>query len=100
MPLTKAVNIILERVYTEKLFNIKLSKQSLKKLILDSCNKTAFSFNDKIYEQIDGVSMGSPLGSFLANIILTEFEKLRNGPFDFGGGGRKSEKKSSKEFFY
>ena len=76
MPLTKTVNIILERVYTEKLINTKLSKRSLKKLILDSCNKTAFSFNNKIYEQIDGVSMGSSLGPVLANIILTEFEKL------------------------
>ena len=75
MPLTKTVNIILERVYTEKL-NTKLSKRSQKKLILDSCNKTAFSFNNKIYEQIDGVSMGSSLGPVLANIILTEFEKL------------------------
>ena len=69
VPLTKTVNIILERVYTEKLINTKLSKRSLKKLILDSCNKTAFSFNNKIYEQIDGVSMGSSLGPVLANII-------------------------------
>ena len=76
VPLTKTVNIILERVYTEKLINTKLFKRSLKKLILDSCNKTAFSFNNKIYEQIDGVSMDSSLGPVLANIILTEFEKL------------------------
>ena len=76
VPLTvKTVNIILERVYTEKLINTKLSKRSLKKLILDSCNQTAFSFNNKIYEQI-AVSMGSSLGPVLANIILTEFEKL------------------------
>ena len=78
MPLTKTVNIILERVYTEKLIITKLSKRSLKKLILDSCNKTAFSFKNKIYEQIDGISMGSSLGlgPVLANVILTEFEKL------------------------
>ena len=76
LPLTKTVNIILERVYAEKTINTKLSKRSLRKLILDSCNKTAFSFNNKIYEQIDGVSMGSSLGPVLANIILTEFEKL------------------------
>ena len=29
-----------------------------------------------MYEQIDGVSMGSCLAPVLANIILTEFEKL------------------------
>ena len=33
-----------------------------------------FSFNSKFYKQIDGVSMGSPLGPVLANIIMTELE--------------------------
>ena len=46
----------------------------MKKLILDACTKTAFSFNNKFYKQIDGVSMGSPLGPVLANIIMTELE--------------------------
>ena len=52
-----------------------ISKRTLKQLISDSCSKTAFSFDSKIYEQIDGVSMGSCLAPVLANIILTEFEK-------------------------
>ena len=30
----------------------------------------------KIYKQIDGVSMGSSLGPVLANVIMTEFERL------------------------
>ena len=46
----------------------------MKKLILDACTKTVFSFNNKFYKQIDGVSMGSPLGPVLANIIMTELE--------------------------
>jgi hypothetical protein len=48
----------------------------LKKLILDSCTKTAFSFNNQLFEKTDGVSIGSALGPVLANIILSEFEKL------------------------
>ena len=48
----------------------------MKKLIKDSCSKTAFVFNGKIYKQIDGVSMGSSLGTVLANAIMTEFEKI------------------------
>ena len=46
----------------------------MKKLILDGSTKTVFSFNSKFYKQIDGVSMGLPLGPVLANIIMTELE--------------------------
>ena len=38
---------------------------------LDACQKTAFSFNGKMHEQTDDVSMGEPLGPVLANIIMT-----------------------------
>ena len=45
-------------------------------LIQDTCQKAALFFNNKLYEQIDGVSMGESLGPVLANIIMTEFEKV------------------------
>ena len=38
--------------------------------------KTAFSYNNKLYKQIDGVSMGSSLGPVLAIIIMMELEKI------------------------
>ena len=75
VPLKKTVNIILKRIYNEKKIPTSLSKRSLKKLSLDTCQKTAFSFNNKMYEQLDGVSMGGLLGPVLANIIMTECEK-------------------------
>ena len=53
----------------------KLRKTTLKKLLKDSCLKTPFSSNGKLYQQVDGVSMGSSLGPVLANIIMTELEK-------------------------
>ena len=38
-----------------------------------------FSFNNIMYRQIDGVSMGSPLGPALANIVVGYYEsKLFN----------------------
>ena len=89
VPLRKTVNIILKRIYQEELISTTLSKKSLKKLILDTCKKTAFSTNNKIFEQIDGVSMGGSLGPVLANIIMTEFEKviidkfIQNGTIQF-----------------
>ena len=45
-------------------------------MILDIRQKTALLFNNKLYEQIDGVSMGGSLGPVLVNIIMTECEKL------------------------
>ena len=48
----------------------------MKKLFLDSCTKTAFSFDNILYKQCDGVSIGSSLGPVLANIVLTEFKNV------------------------
>ncbi len=73
---SRTVKIILDRIYNDKLLDTTLKKRTLKKLILDCCNKTAFSFDGQIYVQNDGVSTGSSLGPVLANIILTEFERL------------------------
>ena len=73
--LKKTVNIILKRIYNEKQIRTSLCKRLLKKLILGSCQKTAFSFNHKMYEQLDGVSMGRSPGPVLASIIMTKCEK-------------------------
>ena len=75
VPLRKTVNIILKRVYQDKLIKTNLKKRSLKKLLIDACTKTSFIFNKKNYEQKDGVSMGSQLAPVLANIIITELEE-------------------------
>ena len=53
-----------------------LQKDLQRKLILYTCQKTAFSFNVKMYEQTDGVSVGRSLGPVLANIIMTDCEKV------------------------
>ena len=74
VPLDFTTDIILKRVFTENLISTTLSKSTLKKLILDSCRKTIFSYNGNYFKQIDGVSMGSSLGPVLSNIIMTELE--------------------------
>ena len=73
MPVKKTINITLDKVYNKKLINTNLKKRTMKKLLLDSCTKTALSYDNVLYEQCDGVSMGSFLGPVLANTILTEF---------------------------
>ena len=76
VPLNKTIEVILDRVYNKKQITTTLKKRTLKKLILDTCSKTAFLSGGKIYEQKDGVSMGASLGPVLANIIMTELERV------------------------
>ena len=64
----------MNRVYSENKISTTLSKRSLKKLLLNACTKTAFSFSKKLYEQINRVSVGSPLCPLMANVMMTELE--------------------------
>ena len=67
--LNKTINIILNQIYNEKQIPILLSKRSLKKFIIDTCQEATFSFNSKMYEQLDGLSV-------LANMIMIKCEKV------------------------
>ena len=69
VPLKKTIEIILGRVYSENKISPTLSKASRKKLLLDA-------FNKKLYEQTDGVSMGSPLDLLMANVVMTKHERV------------------------
>ena len=74
-PLQRSINIMLKKIYDDKSIHTNIKKNMMLKLIKDTCKKTAFSFDNIIYEQIGGVSRGSPLAPILANIIMTELEK-------------------------
>ena len=74
IPLEETVDICLNRLYanTDKVSNI--SRTNLKKMILYASKESHFLLDGKIYDQIDGVSMGSPLGPILANIFMCYLE--------------------------
>ena len=76
VPRDSTIKIILKRIYEDKLIITTLKKRAMKKLITDVCKKIAFSFNDNVYKQTDGVSMGSSPGPVIANIFMTELEKF------------------------
>ena len=54
--------------------NGNLSKDSFVKLMKFATSSTEFSFNNIMYRQKDGVSMGSPLGPTMANIFMGYLE--------------------------
>ena len=74
VPLNKIVEIILPKVYDEKLINTNIPKKNLEKLLLLCTQGTRFTFNGKMYSEMDGVMMGSPLGPVFANIFMSKLE--------------------------
>ena len=46
----------------------------MKNLLKDAYSETAFTFNAKIYKEIDGASIWSSLGLILANIFMIDLE--------------------------
>ena len=76
VPLSKRINIILDQIHNKKLLKTNIKKRAIKELLKGCCTKSAFSFNNTIYKQIDGVSIGSCLGLILANIVMTELETV------------------------
>ena len=47
-----------------------ITKPQLKKVFVFAIALTHFLFNNEIYDQIDGVAMGSRLGPALANLFM------------------------------
>ena len=54
--------------------NLNITKKELKKLFLFATSQTHFLFNNKFYDLIDGVAMGSALAPLLANILMSFYE--------------------------
>ena len=77
IPLTETINIILTKLFPDQtsLFH-GFTKDSFRKLLELSVTETYFTFNNKIYKQIDGMAMGSPLGPTFANIFMCHLENL------------------------
>ena len=74
VPLDKTIDIIIKKVYKEKRIKTKIKAGKLRKLLYLCTKEGHFTFNDETYVQTDGVMMGSPLGSLIANIFMCELE--------------------------
>jgi len=76
IPTLETIDIIVKLVYTKnrKYFH-GLTKQELSKLLIVCTQQSHFQFKNDFFDQVDGVSMGSPLGPLFANIFMADFEK-------------------------
>ena len=65
IPLQETIDIAINLIFNHNP-NLNITRKELKKLFLFATSKTHFIFNSKLYNQIDGVAMGSPLAPVLA----------------------------------
>ena len=77
VPIDPALNIIKDLVEKDEKLNDRtvLSVQNIMQLLGFSLNNTYFSFQNKFYEQVEGVAMGSPVSPIVANLYMEYFEE-------------------------
>ena len=76
IPVEETINIISNEIFSNKTHYNNFDKASFKTLLSLASNESFFIFNGTPYMQVDGVSMGSPLGPTLANSFLCHHEQL------------------------
>ena len=84
IPLHERNNNCVSDLHNKDLYNGKLSKRDLFKLLETAISESSI-FDYLLYKQINRVAMGSPLGPTLANAFLCHYEKewLDNCPIHF-----------------
>ena len=75
----EAIQILADKAFNNNWFNstydLQLMKEDLFELLAVSVKHQLFQFDGELYEQIDGVSMGSPLGPLLANTFMCSLQE-------------------------
>ena len=78
VPLDETIEILVNRALTNNSFNtthnLALTRTDLVDLLSVATKGQLFQFDGALYEQTDGVAMGSPLGPLLANVFMSSIE--------------------------
>jgi len=83
VPVGEAIEILAENSFKDDWFNkeydLNITKTDLIELLEVATKNQLFQFDGNLYEQVDGVAMGSPLGPLMANAFMCNIEeKLEN----------------------
>ncbi|MEL6606480.1 MAG: reverse transcriptase domain-containing protein, partial [Cyanobacteria bacterium J06614_10] len=76
VPLFETIDLILSKLFStdDAVFN-GYDKKSFRKLLELSVLDTHFVFDGKLFKQVEGMAMGSPLGPTFANIFMCHLEE-------------------------
>jgi hypothetical protein len=74
VPLTETINIITDYCFSNQAKLIPPVDKKIFKKLLKLATGGLFMYNGRLYKQIDGVAMGSPLGPTIANFFLANLE--------------------------
>ena len=74
IPLSEIIDIAVQLI-SENKKGLKFSENELTKLFRFATSQTHFYFDGKIFDQVDGVAMASPLRPALANLFMVYNEQ-------------------------
>ena len=79
VPVDETIEILAEKAFKEDWFNkeydLNIKKTNLIELLEVATKNQLFQFEGNLYEQVDGVAMGSPLGPLMANAFMCNIEE-------------------------
>ena len=79
VPVDETIQLLADTAFKNNWFNEKnklnIKKTNLIKLLTLATKHQLFQFNGKLYEQVGGVAMGSPLGPLMSNAFMCSLEE-------------------------
>jgi len=79
VPVDETIESITERAFENDWFNreydLNITKLDFMELLRIATKNQLFQFEGNLYEQVDGVVMGSPQGPLMANAFMCKIEK-------------------------
>ena len=79
VPVNETIELLAEKAFKDDWFNreynLNITKPDLIELLGIATKNQLFQFQGNLYEQVDGVAMGSPLGPLMANTFMCGIEE-------------------------
>ena len=76
IPLEETIKKCVNDLFSNNFYSGKSSRTDFYELLRLETTESSFISDNKLYKQIDGVAMGSPLGPTLANAFVCHYEKI------------------------